>query len=185
MKCAPTANSSPVSPRKCFRWRSAIFCTDMRRAVRVMRKGSFAVSADQDSVVLDFGGRYWRRPMLFSENRRALLLDLDEVTHVRDGDALVLTDGSLVLITAQQEPLLEITAANPERLIVIAWHLGNRHLPVQFTTAALRISADDVSAHMVRGLGGEVRALSAPFDPEGGAYGHAEAEHAPMTDEFS
>jgi urease accessory protein len=157
----------------------------MRRAVRVMRKGSFAVSADQDSVVLDFDGRYRRRTMLFTENRRAVLLDLDEVTHMRDGDALVLTDGSLVLIAAQQEPLLEITAANPERLIVIAWHLGNRHLPVQFERAALRIRADDVIAHMVRGLSGEVRALSAPFDPEGGAYGHAEAEPAPMTDEFA
>ena len=104
---------------------------------------------------------------------------------MRDGDALVLTDGSLVRIMAQQEPLLEITAPDSGRLIAIAWHLGNRHLPVQFVKAALRIRTDDVIADMVRGLGGEVRALSASFDPEGGAYGHAEAGHAPMMDEFA
>jgi urease accessory protein len=156
----------------------------MRRAVRVIRKGSFASDAGEDSIVLDFDERHRRRTMLCTGNRRAVLLDLDEVTHMRDGDALLLTDGSLVLITAKQEPLLEITAPDPRRLIVIAWHLGNRHLPVQFETAALRIRADDVIAQMVRGLGGAVRSLSAPFDPEGGAYGHAEAQHAPMMDEF-
>jgi urease accessory protein len=150
-----------------------------------MRKGSFASAAGEDCVVLDFDGRYRRRTMLFTENRRAVLLDLDQVTHMRDGDALVLTDGSVVLIAAKQEPLLEITSSDPERLIRIAWHLGNRHLPVQFEHAALRIRADDVIARMVQGLGGEVRALSASFDPEGGAYGHAEADHDSMVDEFA
>jgi urease accessory protein len=157
----------------------------MRRAVRVIRKGSFAAGGDEDSIVLDFDERYRRRTTLFTQKRRAVLLDLDEVTHMREGDALVLTDGSLVLITAKQEPLMEITAPEPGRLIAIAWHLGNRHLPVQFERNALRIRADDVIAQMVRGLGGEVCALSAPFDPEGGAYGHAEAEHAPVMDEFA
>jgi len=149
-----------------------------------MRKGSFALNADEDNIVLDFDERYRRRTMLFTENRRAVLLDLDKVTHMRDGDALVLTDGSLVLISAKPEPLLEITAPDARRLIVIAWHLGNRHLPVQFEHAALRIRADDVIAHMVRGIGGEVRALSAPFDPEGGAYAHTEPEPEAM-DEFA
>jgi len=157
----------------------------MRRAVRVIRKGSFAAGGDEDRIILDFDERYRRRAMLFTENRRAVLLNLDEVTHMRDGDALVLTDDSLLLIRAKREPLLEITAPEPVRLIVIAWHLGNRHLPVQFERSALRIRADDVIAQMVRGLGGEVCALSAPFDPEGGAYGHAEAEHARLMDEFA
>ena len=160
----------------------------MRRAVRVIRKGWFAVGAVEDNVVLDFDGRYRRRTMLFTENRHAVLLDLDNVTHMRDGEALVLTDGSLVLITAKEEPLLEITAPDPACLIRIAWHLGNRHLPVQFEFAALRIRADEVIAQMVRGLGGEVHALSAPFDPEGGAYSHgadAETIHDPMMDEFA
>jgi urease accessory protein len=157
----------------------------MRRAVRVIRKGSFAAGGNEDSIMLDFDERYRRRTMLFTENRRAVLLDLDEVTHMREGDALVLTDGSLVLIRAKCEPLLEITAPEPRRLIVIAWHLGNRHLPVQFERSALRIRADDVIAQMVRGLGGEVNALSAPFDPEGGAYRYGEMEHAPVMDEFA
>lgn len=151
-----------------------------------MRKGSFTAPADEDSIVLDFDERYRRRTMLFTENRRAVLLDLDKVTHMRDGDALALTDGSLVLVVAKPEPLLEITAPDAGRLIAIAWHLGNRHLPVQFEPAALRIRADDVIAQMVRGLGGEVRALSAPFDPEGGAYEHAEPEpDAVLMDEFA
>jgi urease accessory protein len=65
----------------------------------------------------------------------------------------------------------------------IAWHLGNRHLPVQFVQGALRIRADHVMEDMVLGLGAGVRHLAAPFDPEPGAYAAAGHHHHADEDE--
>jgi urease accessory protein len=89
---------------------------------------------------------------------------------MRDGDAILLSDGSLVMVCARPEDLFEITAPDRDLLLRIAWHLGNRHLPVQFSGDALLIRADSVIAEMVRGLGGNVRTVKTGFDPEGGAY---------------
>ena len=76
---------------------------------------------------------------------------------------------------AQPEPLLDIHAHDAAALVRIAWHLGNRHLPVQLLGTHLRIRRDHVIADMIRALGGHVAEIEAPFDPEGGAYagGHA------------
>ncbi len=66
-------------------------------------------------------------------------------------------------------------------LVRIAWHLGNRHLPVQLMADGehLRIRRDHVIEAMVEGLGGHVDHIEAPFDPEAGAYagGHAHHHH--------
>jgi urease accessory protein len=142
----------------------------MQRAERILRKGSFNPALARDRVTLDFDRRSRRRAVLCTEARRDILLDLQEVPYLRDGDTLVLGDGSLVTVAAEPEPLLEITAETPDMLIRIAWHLGNRHLPTQSIGAGLRIRADHVIADMVRGLGGRVTAILAAFDPEGGAY---------------
>jgi urease accessory protein len=53
----------------------------------------------------------------------------------------------------------------------IAWHLGNRHTPTELADGAIYIARDHVLADMIVGLGGEVRAVTRPFEPEGGAYG--------------
>jgi len=104
------------------------------------------------------------------------LLDLPEAVALRSGDALKLEDGRLVEILGASEPLAEIRAESPEHLLRLAWHLGNRHLPVQVAGQKLRIRRDHVIEAMVQGLGGQVRAIEAAFDPEGGAY--AQATHA-------
>jgi urease accessory protein len=142
----------------------------MQRAERILRKGSFVPTLARDRVTLDFDRRSRRRAVLCTEARRDILLDLAEAAHLRDGDALVLGDGSLVMVAAEAEPLVEIAAETPELLIRIAWHLGNRHIPTQSMGAGLRIRADHVIADMVRGLGGQVTAILSAFDPEGGAY---------------
>ena len=89
----------------------------------------------------------------------------------RRGDVLAVqplddrTDGHRVRV--------EIRAGSQAELIRIAWHLGNRHLPTQLLPDALRIRTDHVIEEMVRGLGGSIAHVEAPFDPEGGAYGHS------------
>jgi urease accessory protein len=132
-----------------------------------------------DTVVLEFDDRHRRRMTMTGTRGLEFLLDLAEVVALRGGDALVLEDGRLVEVVAAPEPLLEIRCRDNLHLVRVAWHLGNRHLPMQVMAKGLRIRRDHVIEEMVRGLGGRVMEIEAPFDPEGGAYAVAAAhEHA-------
>ena len=144
----------------------------MIRATAVRPAGDGTVD---DRVLIDFDRRHRRRILLTTEGGEEVLLDLPEAVRLRDGDRLSLEDGRTVLVQARPEELLDIHAPDPVSLVRIAWHLGNRHLPVQVVSpdaggGHLRIRADHVIADMVRGLGGHVAPVSAPFDPEAGAY---------------
>ena len=150
------------------------------RAVRA--RGTWRVEP-ADVVVLDFDARHRRRVAMRGVRGLSFLLDLAEATALRGGDALVLDDGGLVEIVAAPEPLAEVSAADAAAMVRIAWHLGNRHLPVQLAGPRLRLRRDHVIEAMIAGLGGRLRPIEAPFDPEGGAYaaghGHEHAgEHA-------
>ena len=123
-----------------------------------------------DTVVLDFDDRHRRRLAMTGTRGLAFLLDLEQAVALRGGDALVLDDGRLVEVVAAAEPLLEIRGADPQHLVRLAWHLGNRHLPTQIVGKGLRIRRDHVIEAMVQGLGAKVVEIEAPFDPEGGAY---------------
>lgn len=138
------------------------------RATAVLPAGTWE-GAPVDRVLIDWDRRHRRRILLRTELGADLLLDLTQATRLRHGDGL-LVDGGIVQVEARPEPLLELHAHSPDALIRIAWHLGNRHLPVQLLDSRVRIRADHVIADMVRGLGGHVIELSAPFDPEAGAY---------------
>ena len=140
----------------------------MIRASTILPAGSWSTATH--SVTLDYDRRYRRRLRFTTDQGAEILLDLPEAIHIRGGDALALDDGSIVEIRAADEALLEITAASPDALIRLAWHLGNRHLAVQFLPARLRILDDHVIAGMIHQLGGTAQKITAPFDPEGGAY---------------
>ena len=107
---------------------------------------------------------------LIADSGQAYLLDLPTAHHLVDGDGLELDFGAYLRVRAAPEPVFEIEAAVPADLLRIAWHLGNRHLPLQVAAARLRIRADHVIAEMVVGLGGRITRLEAPFDPVTGAY---------------
>ena len=140
----------------------------MIRALGIVAAGEWADAAH--GVTLDYDRRYRRRLRFISDQGVEILLDLPEAVHIRGGDALALEDGGLVHVRAADEALLEVTAPNADALIRLAWHLGNRHLAVQFLPGCLRILDDHVIADMVRKLGGTAVARAAPFDPESGAY---------------
>ncbi len=142
------------------------------RAVGVARAGSWLAETAIDEIMLDYDRRYRRRLRFVAGSGAEVLLDLAEAVHIRDGDALVLEDGGLIAVRAAPEALLEIRAADADTLARLAWHLGNRHLGVQFLPGALRILDDHVIAAMIPALGGTVARLAAPFDPESGAYAH-------------
>ena len=132
--------------------------------------------APADTVVLDFDDRHRRRMAMTGTRGLEFLLDLENAVALRGGDALVLDDGRLIEVVAAPEPLTEIRCNDPQHLVRVAWHLGNRHLPTQIMAKGLRIRRDHVIEAMVKGLGARVIEIEAPFDPEGGAY--AEAFHA-------
>ncbi len=148
----------------------------MMRAAAVLPAGAWT-DTPVDTVLIDFDRRHRRRIQLTTERGADLLLDLPQAARLRDGDGLRLDDGRIVRVQARPEPLLDIHAHDAAGLVRIAWHLGNRHLPVQLLGDHIRIRADHVIADMVRGLGGHVHALDAPFDPESGAYAAAAHHH--------
>jgi len=149
----------------------------MRRAIAVHKGGNWPEEAAIDRVTLAFVDRHRRRLRLVAESGTPFLLDLARAQHLADGDGLELDDGGYVLVCAAAERVIEIEADGPTDLLRLAWHLGNRHLPVQAFAGRLRIRDDHVIAAMVEGLGGRVTRLSAPFDPETGAYAGAEQAH--------
>ncbi len=139
------------------------------RAHQVLPAGSWDAAAQIDSVLIDFDHRHRRRIVLKTEQNADLLIDLPQAVRLRDGDGLAV-EGGIVRVRARPEPLLEIHAHDDGELVRIAWHLGNRHLPVQLLGDRIRIRADHVIKEMVEGLGGHVDEIDAPFDPESGAY---------------
>lgn len=99
----------------------------------------------------------------------SILVDLPNTVSLNSGDALQLENGRQIAIAAADEPLLRVSG---DHLVRLAWHIGNRHTPCQIGEDHLLIQEDPVLAQMLCGLGATVEKITAPFAPEGGAYGH-------------
>lgn len=110
---------------------------------------------------------------------------IERGTVLADGDRLRCSDGTLVLVTAAPETVSQVQSTDPLALTRAAYHLGNRHVPLQIGVGFLRYQHDHVLDDMVRGLGLTVECLQQPFNPENGAYhghkhGHSHAhDHSP------
>lgn len=152
------------------------------RAETVLPAGTWDAAAETDQVLIDFDRRHRRRILLRTERGREVLLDLPQAVRLRDGDGLAVAEG-VVRVHARPEKLLEIHAHDDGDMVRIAWHLGNRHLPVQLLGDRIRIRADHVIRDMVEGLGGHVETIEAPFDPESGAYAGGGQHHHHDPDE--
>lgn len=87
-----------------------------------------------------------------------------------DGQRLQAESGEVVEIIASAETLSTVRSAVPLQLLKAAYHLGNRHVPLQVAETWLRYQHDHVLDDMVRGLGLVVTVETAPFQPESGAY---------------
>ncbi|MEQ5841449.1 urease accessory protein UreE [Paraburkholderia acidicola] len=88
-----------------------------------------------------------------------------------DGDVLVAQDGGLVRVIAAPQAVLRVTATDRITLTRAAYHLGNRHTPVEVAIDALTLEADPVLEDMLLRLGAQVEHATLPFQPEAGAYG--------------
>ncbi len=133
------------------------------------------------TVQLDWDVRQKSRFAATDSTGRALAVFLPRGTVVRGGDVLVADDGSLVRVLAAPQAVLRITPCaqhgTPFDLTRAAYHLGNRHVPIQLAPTYLQIEPDHVLADMLRAMHLTVEEVLAPFEPEGGAYGGHGAHH--------
>ena len=122
-----------------------------------------------DTVTLDYEARFLRRKRLVSDAGEPFLVELAETRSLSQGEGFWLDDGRIIAVMAAAEPLLAVRHGNLAR---IAWHVGNRHTPCQIADDHILIREDKVLQAMLEGLGASVAQVTAPFTPEGGAYGH-------------
>jgi len=127
------------------------------------------------TVELDWDVRQKSRFECTDSRGRQLGVFLPRGTLVRGGDVLVAEDGSMVRVIAAPQPVLVIQHVADRGtvfdLIRAAYHLGNRHVPIELKPDHLKIEPDHVLADMLRAMHLVVLETHAPFEPEGGAYG--------------
>ena len=134
------------------------------------QRTTFEFDAASDTITLDETARHRRRVKMTSDHGISFLLDLRDAKLLRHGEGLVLDDGRIIQVCAEPEALYEVKAKDEHHLLTLAWQLGNRHLQAQIFKTHLLIRSDHVIKHMLEGLGAKVTEISAPFDPETGAY---------------
>lgn len=127
------------------------------------------------TVELDWDVRQKSRFSATDSQGRQLAIFLPRGQAVRGGDVLVAEDGSLIRVLAAKQKVLRITACAQHGtafdLMRAAYHLGNRHVPIELQPDHLKIEPDHVLADMLRAMHMTVEAADLPFEPEGGAYG--------------
>jgi urease accessory protein len=123
------------------------------------------------TLTLDFDSRRKSRLAAALDNGEDVAVVLPRGTVLRDGDVLVADDGALVRVVAAAETVLRVTARDGLTLTRAAYHLGNRHTPVEVGAEYLKLEYDPVLADMLKRIGAMVEQVSLPFQPESGAYG--------------
>jgi urease accessory protein len=149
----------------------------MPRATRVVTAAERKDAPVLDTLILPHAQRQAQKGFLFGTKGTCVELDFAEPVRLRTDDALVLDDGGLIEVVAEPEPLIEVRAADLPSLARLAWHLGDRHVPVQIFERKLRLKRDPAIEELLVVLGAKATAIEAPFEPEGGAYEAAAGGH--------
>ncbi|HEY0791420.1 MAG TPA: urease accessory protein UreE [Chthoniobacterales bacterium] len=128
-------------------------------------------SAPVDAVALPYELRQKPRQRLVLNDGTEIALWLTRGTVLHADDLLQAEDGRLIQVKAACQPVLRVTAPDRLTLTRAAYHLGNRHTPVEIGTDYLRLEADPVLHDLLLRLGARVEEREEPFEPEAGAYG--------------
>jgi urease accessory protein len=150
----------------------------VRRGSKIRRAGEWIADEAIDCVILDAEDRHRRRVVLTGQKGTAFLLDLESPATLRDGDGVVLDDGSVVAVKGMPEPVIEIGGKSKFDVLRFAWHIGNRHAGLQIAGDKLRIRRDHVLEEMLCQMGANLTPIEAPFDPEPSSHlDHGPHEH--------
>jgi urease accessory protein len=145
------------------------------RATRILATGDRRDRPVVDTVILDYAQRSVQKSAVTGVKGGTFEIELAQPARLRTDDLLLLEDGGLVEVVAAAEPLIEARAADVAGLARLAWHLGDRHVPVQVLPNRIRAQRDAAIEALLKALGAKVTVIEAPFEPEGGAY---ESTHA-------
>ncbi len=137
-----------------------------------------ATGTASDRISLTYEERTRSRLLAQLESGTEAAVVLPRGMRLRGGDRLQAPDGAIVEVIAAIEPLLEARIGDATQLARAAYHLGNRHVAIEIREGMLRIAYDAVLARMLSNLGLDSSQVDAPFEPEGGAYGHSHAHAA-------
>jgi urease accessory protein len=148
----------------------------------LVRRLSVPIMPDRQialTLALDADQRTRSRHQFVSIEGETVNLQLPRGTLLRDGDLLSSEDGEAIArVVATPEPVITVTAQCPLDLLRAAYHLGNRHVPMEVTEFYLRLSPDSVLQDMLSQLGLDLTPGYLPFQPEAGAYGgHSHHPH--------
>jgi urease accessory protein len=149
----------------------------MPRAIRVLSPAERSGRTVTDTVLLDYARRNARNITVPGLKGGQFEIALTEPARLCTDDVLLLDDGTVIEVVAAPEPLIEARAADLAHLARLAWHLGDRHVPVQLFANRIRARREPAIESLLRSLGAKLVLIEAPFEPEGGAYesahGHA------------
>lgn len=138
-----------------------------------------------DVLVLDFDARQKCRLLARTAAGRDVGIFLPRGQSLQHGDMLKTTCGQLIRVDAALEALSELVSDDAWTLARAAYHLGNRHVPLQVLPDRLRYQRDYVLDDMIRQMGLSVNAITAGFQPEKGAYhGHSHGAHGAPSNVF-
>lgn len=158
---------------------------DKRIAPNVKLAASLVARAP--TLTLAYDARCKSRIAATLDTGEDVALVLPRGTVLRDGDVLVADDGAFVRVTAAAEAVLLVRAPDALTLTRAAYHLGNRHTPVEVGTDYLKLEHDPVLADMLTRVGARVERADAPFQPEAGAYGggHRHGHDATFDEDYA
>jgi len=135
-----------------------------------------------DTLLLPFDRRGKSRQLVQLASGETAQLLLPHGTRLKEGDLLAGSNGEVIVVKAAAQRVLVVSADSEIQLTRIAYHLGNRHTPVQIEERVLVLEEDPVLEEMIVRLGGQVEKRDRPFEPEPGAYG---GSHRHGTDDDS
>ena len=146
---------------------------EIRKRLKIAQ-GAYAIQA-KGQLQLPFESRQKSRLRTQLVSGEEVGLNLPRGDLLRGGDLVVASDGRVIEVIAADEKVAHITCGDARELARAAYHLGNRHVPVEVGDGYLRMAADHVLADMLKGLGATVEEIDAPFEPVAGAYGEGHA----------
>jgi urease accessory protein len=154
------------------------FDPEVRRVTRVLPAGQWAADLAVASVTLAFAERHRRRIRMTDDKGETFLLDLPAPVVLAEGDGLLLAGGGVIRVRAALEAVADVSAPGVAERLRLAWHMGNRHTPIQvLPDGAFRIRDDYVLVDMLTRLGATVVRHKAAFAPEAGAYARSGHGH--------
>lgn len=146
--------------------------------LRISATPGETVVAPAATLTLTFDQRRKSRYRTRTDCGRELGWFLPRGIVLAEGDRLLCADGRQILVRAAEEEISEVYCEDPLLISRAAYHLGNRHVPLDIARGRLRYQRDSVLDDMLVGLGLAVEHRQAPFNPENGAYhGHGAHSH--------